>query len=118
MPNQTVTLLDMACRDLSKAKNPDLWSSLAALQRAAAEARAGIQAALRSMTDQALADHYRVSVSTIRRWQFCDDVQDRPHTRHNLLATLTPAQEEILIASKVWFRRGSGANAKMVRLAL
>lgn len=68
--------------------------------------RAGIQAAPRSVTDQALADHYRVSVSTIRRWRFRDDVQDRPHTRHNLLATLTPVQEDILIAARQTLRLG------------
>lgn len=68
--------------------------------------RAEIQAAPRSMTDQALADRYRVSVTTIRRWRFRDEVQDRSHTRHNLLATLTPVQEEVLIAARRFLRLG------------
>lgn len=68
--------------------------------------RAEIQAAPRSVTDRALAERYGVHVSTIRRWRFRDQVHDRPHTRHNLLATLTREQEEVLIAAREFLRLG------------
>ncbi|MCE8014434.1 IS481 family transposase, partial [Halomonas daqingensis] len=46
------------------------------------------------------------SPATIRRWRYRDDVHDRPHTRHNLLATLTSEQEEVLIAAREFLRLG------------
>ena len=51
--------------------------------------RAEIQAAPSSITDSKLARQYGVATTTIRRWRYRDDVHDRSHTRHNLLATLT-----------------------------
>ena len=54
--------------------------------------RAEIQAAPSSITDSELARQYGVSRVTIRRWRYRDDVHDRPHMRHNLLATLTSEQ--------------------------
>lgn len=66
--------------------------------------RAEIQQASASLSDLALARKYGVSDSTIRRWRFRTDVYDRSHTRHNLLATLTPYQEEVLIAAREFLR--------------
>ena len=68
--------------------------------------RAEIQAAPSSITDSELARQYGVSPATIRRWRYRDDVHDRPHTRHNLLATLTSEQEEVLIAAREFLRLG------------
>ncbi len=56
------------------------------------------------ISDLALARKYDVSDSTIRRWRYRTDVHDRSHTRHNLLATLTPYQEEVLIAAREFLR--------------
>ncbi len=47
-----------------------------------------------------------MSDMTIRRWLHRDDVYDRPHTRHNLLATLNREQEEVLIAARTFLRLG------------
>lgn len=68
--------------------------------------RAEIQAAPPSITDSELARQYGVATATIRRWRYRDDVHDRSHTRHNLLATLTPEQEEVLIAAREFLRLG------------
>lgn len=38
-----------------------------------------------------------MTVDTVRRWRRRTDVQDRPHTRKNLLSTLSPAQEAIAV---------------------
>lgn len=38
-----------------------------------------------------------ISVSTVRHWRKREDVYDRPHTRKNLLATLSPAQEAFVV---------------------
>ena len=66
--------------------------------------RAEIQAAPSSITDSELARRFGVATATIRRWRYRDDVYDRPHTRHNLLATLTSEQEEVLIAAREFLR--------------
>ncbi len=68
--------------------------------------RAEIQAAPSSITDSELARRFGVATATIRRWRYRDDVYDRPHTRHNLLATLTSEQEEVLIAAREFLRLG------------
>lgn len=68
--------------------------------------RAEIQAAPSRISDSELARQYGVSDSTIRRWRYRDDVQDRSHTRHNLLATLTTDQEAVLIAAREFLRLG------------
>ena len=68
--------------------------------------RAEIQAAPSGITDSELARQYGVATATIRRWRYRDDVHDRSHTRHNLLATLTPEQEEVLIAAREFLRLG------------
>src|SRR5690625_1048648 len=68
--------------------------------------RAEIQAAPSSATNSELARQYNVSMATIRRWRYRNDVYDRPHTRHNLLATLHPGQEEVLIAAREFLRLG------------
>tara|TARA_B100000700_G_C14849701_1_gene763335 strand:- start:26 stop:1015 length:990 start_codon:yes stop_codon:yes gene_type:complete len=68
--------------------------------------RAEIQSAPSSITDSELARQYGVATATIRRWRYRDDVHDRSHTRHNLLATLTPEQEEVLIAAREFLRLG------------
>ncbi|MDI4661942.1 IS481 family transposase [Cobetia sp. BMC6] len=68
--------------------------------------RADIQAAPSSMTNKDLARQFGVSVSTIHRWRYRDDVLDHSHTRHNLLATLTSKQEEIVIAARELLRLG------------
>lgn len=67
---------------------------------------AEIQAAPVSSSDRELARQYGVSDSTIRRWRYRDDVLDRPHARHSLLATLTPEQEEVLITAREFLRLG------------
>lgn len=68
--------------------------------------RAETQAAPSSITDSELARQYGVSDSTIRRWRYRNDVHDRPHTHHNLLATLTTEQEDVLIAARELLRLG------------
>lgn len=68
--------------------------------------RAEIQAAPAHISDTALAERFGVSDMTIRRWRHRDDVHDRPHTRHNLLATLNREQEEVLIAARTFLRLG------------
>ena len=68
--------------------------------------RAEIQAAPAHVTDTALAERFGVSDMTIRRWRHRDDVYDRPHTRHNLKATLNHEQEEVLIAAREFLRLG------------
>lgn len=68
--------------------------------------RADIQAAPRRATDRDLAERYGVHISTIRRWRFRHEIHDRPHTRHNLLATLNHEQEEIRIAAREFLRLG------------
>ena len=55
--------------------------------------RAEIQAAPAHIPDTILAKRFGVSDMTIRRWRHRDDVYDRPHTRHNLLATLNREQK-------------------------
>lgn len=50
------------------------------------------------MSDLALARKYCVSDSANRSLRYRTDVYDCPHTQHNLLTTLTPHQEEVLIA--------------------
>lgn len=68
--------------------------------------RAEIQAAPSSIMDSKLARQYGVANATIRRWRYLDDVHDRPHTRHILLATLTPEQQEMLVAAREFLRLG------------
>lgn len=68
--------------------------------------RAEIQAAPSSLSDSELARQFNVSDSTIRRWRYRDDTHDRSHTRHNLLATLTNEQENVLIAAREFLRLG------------
>ena len=68
--------------------------------------RAEIQAAPSSITDSELARQYGVATATIRRWRYRDDAHDKSHTRHNLLATLTSEQEEVLIAAREFLRLG------------
>ena len=68
--------------------------------------RAEIQAAPSSISDSELARQYGISDSTIRRWRYRDDVQNRSHTRNNLLATLTIEQEAVLIAAREFLRLG------------
>lgn len=68
--------------------------------------RAEIQAAPASLSDSELARQFGVSDSTIRRWRYRDNVHDRPHTRHNLLATLTSEQENVLIVAREFLRLG------------
>ncbi len=70
------------------------------------KSRSEIQSAPTSITNSELARQYGVATATIRQWRNRVDVQDRPHTRHNLLATLTPEQEEVLIASRHFLRLG------------
>ena len=57
--------------------------------------RAYIQSSSKGI--QALANELGISVGTVRHWRGRDDVKDRPHTRKNLLATLSEAQEAIVI---------------------
>lgn len=55
--------------------------------------RAEAEAAVSCITDIELARQYGVATLAIRRWWYRDDVKVRPHTRDNLLATLTSEQE-------------------------
>ncbi|WP_163143776.1 IS481 family transposase, partial [Arhodomonas sp. KWT] len=57
--------------------------------------RAYIQASTK--TSRELAEELGISISTVRHWRRRDDVHDRSHTRKNLLSTLSPAQEAIVI---------------------
>ncbi|GED41796.1 hypothetical protein HHA02_11250 [Cobetia marina] len=58
------------------------------------------------MSSKYHARQFGVSVSSIQRWRQRDDVLNRPHTRHNLLPTLTSEQEEIVIAAQELLRLG------------
>ena len=53
---------------------------------------------------QTLAQHYKVTVATIYKWQKRTDHQDRPHTAHRLQTTLTPEQETIVAYLKKTLR--------------
>lgn len=68
--------------------------------------RAKIQSAPASVSDSELARRYGVTDVTVRRWRDRDAVSDRSHTRHNhnLLATLTPEQEAVLITAREFLR--------------
>ncbi|GGX88076.1 IS481 family transposase [Litchfieldella qijiaojingensis] len=68
--------------------------------------RAEIQGAPPSISNSELARKYGVADTTVRRWRLRQDTHDRSHTRHNLLATLTPEQEEVLIAAREFLRLG------------
>lgn len=57
--------------------------------------RAYIQSS--SKSNRALAEELGITISTVRHWRRRDDVHDRSHTRKNLLSTLSPAQEAIVI---------------------
>jgi|TARA_A100001518_G_C1225440_1_gene73418 hypothetical protein len=67
---------------------------------------AEIQAASSSITDSEQAQQHGISPVTIRRWRYRYDFHDRPHLRHNLLATLPSDQEEVLIAARKFLRLG------------
>ncbi len=66
--------------------------------------RREIQQAPASISDSELAPRYRVSCPTIARWRYRETQHDLPHTRHNLLTTLSPAQEEIVVALREYLR--------------
>lgn len=66
--------------------------------------RREIQQAPASISDSELARRYRVSCPTIARWRYRETQHDLPHTRHNLLTTLSPAQEEIVVALREYLR--------------
>ncbi|MGK7297502.1 MAG: IS481 family transposase, partial [Candidatus Wenzhouxiangella sp. M2_3B_020] len=57
--------------------------------------RAYIQSS--SKSDRELARELGITVSTVRRWRRREGVEDGSHTRKNLLATLSPAQEAIVV---------------------
>ena len=44
-----------------------------------------------------LADTYNVSIDTIYKWKHREDSKDRSHARHNLLSSVSAAEEEIII---------------------
>lgn len=50
-----------------------------------------------SLTPKELAKKYNLSMDTIYKWRKRDDVADRSHKRHNLLSSLSPVDEEIVI---------------------
>ena len=60
--------------------------------------RQEIQQAPTAVSDSELARRYHVSCPTIARWRYRTTQHDRSHTRHHLLTTLSPAQEEIVVA--------------------
>ncbi|NWO09396.1 IS481 family transposase [Chromohalobacter salexigens] len=66
--------------------------------------RQEIQQAPASVSDSELARRYHVSCPTIARWRYRSTQHDRSHTRHNLLTTLSPAQEEIVVALREYLR--------------
>ncbi|WP_136254370.1 helix-turn-helix domain-containing protein [Onishia niordana] len=68
--------------------------------------RAAIQAAPDSVTHRELAERFGVSISTIRRWRFREEVHDRSHTRHNLRTSLSPAQEMLLMVARDYLHLG------------
>ena len=57
--------------------------------------RAYIQSSEKSARE--LAQELGISVSTVRHWRKRDTIYDGSHTRKNLLATLSPAQEAVVI---------------------
>ncbi|GAA3893243.1 IS481 family transposase [Halomonas cibimaris] len=63
-----------------------------------------IQQAPAAVSDSELARRYNVSGPTIARWRYRTTQYDRSHTRHNLLTTLSPAQEEIVVALREYLR--------------
>jgi len=50
------------------------------------------------LTQKALAKKYGVTRLTIRKWQHRESVEDRSHRPHNLSTTLSPLEEEIVVA--------------------
>lgn len=74
--------------------------------------RAEIQQAPASISDLALARKYGVSDSTIRRWRYRTDVYDRSHTRHNLLATLSPHCTRTHAEKKAGAHLGAAAKTR------
>jgi DNA-binding transcriptional regulator YiaG len=66
--------------------------------------RQEIQQAPASVSDSELARRYHVSGPTIARWRHRTTQYDRSHTRHNLLTTLSPIQEEIVVALREYLR--------------
>ncbi|RZU99603.1 IS481 family transposase [Spiribacter vilamensis] len=65
--------------------------------------RAYIQASSKGI--QELANELRISVNTVHHWRGRDDVHDRSHTRKNLLASLSEAQEAIVVELRRTLRR-------------
>ena len=66
------------------------------LARTTPAIRAQIQQS--QLTYQELARKFGVSVNTIYRWKKRDHVQDRTHARKNLLSSLSPLHEHIIVA--------------------
>jgi len=60
--------------------------------------RQEIQQAPAAVSGSELARRYHVSCPTIARWRYRTTQHDRSHTLHHLLTTLSPAQEEIVMA--------------------
>ncbi|QEA38284.1 IS481 family transposase [Pistricoccus aurantiacus] len=77
--------------------------------------RQEIQQAPASTSDSELARRYRVSCPTIARWRHRTTQQDRSHTRHNLLTTLSPIQEEIVVALREYLRLSVDDLLKVAR---
>ena len=50
-----------------------------------------------NLSERALAEKYGISRSTARKWKKRDFVEDKSHRPHNLRATLSPVEEEIVV---------------------
>ena len=71
-------------------------SEVHAQARTTPRTRAEIKRSSASLSE--LAERYNISIATVRKWKRREDVQDLSHRPHTLSTTLTPAQEEIVVA--------------------
>ena len=71
-------------------------SEVHAQARTTPRTRAEIKSSSASLSE--LAERYNISIATARKWKRREDVQDLSHRPHTLSTTLTPAQEQIVVA--------------------
>ena len=62
--------------------------------------RAEIQVS--TLSDYALAKKYNLTRKTVRKWRKRQTVEDYSHRPHQLLTTLTPLEEAIVVEIRCW----------------
>ncbi|WP_353848914.1 helix-turn-helix domain-containing protein, partial [Alcanivorax sp.] len=60
--------------------------------------RKALQQAPEHVSNRKLAEQFGISVATVRRWRYRDSIEDRSHTPHHLRTTLTPEQQQVVLA--------------------